>query len=150
MKVQKGKIYSMAEIQTVWRQFYLDPHSIEWSDDGVTWNEVPSMDTGKWALRTRKDGKVIDWMFRIKPTWGLSKEERVAEFSRYILCEFRVVKPKEIREKLNYLELEFRVNKGVHDLYTVVEKAVYKDTQLKDLDKLSQYLSKYILRIKRW
>lgn len=62
-----GHVYTMNQIQTVWGQFAYDPHSIVWSDDaGESWNDVPGMDTGKWALFTLRDGKRISWVFRLK------------------------------------------------------------------------------------
>lgn len=65
--MEKGKIYTQEHIQKVWRQFHEEPRSLVWSDDnGETWNEVPSMDTGKWALFTIKDGNIVEWIFKIK------------------------------------------------------------------------------------
>lgn len=66
--MKKGKIYTQDEIQSVWSQFHYKPHSVVWSDDnGETWNEVPSMDTGKWHMSTIKEnGQKVKWVFKIK------------------------------------------------------------------------------------
>lgn len=65
--MQKGNIYSQLNMQLIWRQFHLDPHSLVYSDDnGETWNEVPSMDTGKWKLYTIRSGLITEWVFKVK------------------------------------------------------------------------------------
>lgn len=62
----KDKIYTHNEIQSVWLQFAKDPRSILWSDnDGLTWNEVPSMDTGKWSRFSIVDGKRVYWVYKL-------------------------------------------------------------------------------------
>lgn len=65
--MKPGKVYGRDEIQSVWRQFHYHPKTVVWSDDnGDTWNEPPSMDTGKWPLKTLKDGNFVDWIFKTK------------------------------------------------------------------------------------
>lgn len=66
--LKEGKVYTQDFIQAVWSQFHNDPHSVVWSDDdGETWNEVPSMDTGKWRMSTDKeDGTRAHWIFKIR------------------------------------------------------------------------------------
>lgn len=62
-----GRIYTQDQIQSVWKQFYNNPSSVVWSDDnGETWNEVPSMDTGKWAMFTLRDGNRVQWIFKLR------------------------------------------------------------------------------------
>jgi hypothetical protein len=44
------KTYKINEIQKVYKQFYINPHSVVYSEDnGLTWKSPP-MDTGKWNL----------------------------------------------------------------------------------------------------
>ncbi|MDD4111353.1 MAG: hypothetical protein PHS54_07460 [Clostridia bacterium] len=59
-------IYTINEIQSVWKQFYYFPETVQISENsGQTWQEPPSMDTGKWALFTiDKDGNRVDWVYR--------------------------------------------------------------------------------------
>jgi hypothetical protein len=68
--MEKGMIYTQerpGSIQAVWSQFHYDTKSVVWSDDGgITWIEVPSMDTGKWPLFTIKNGHRIEWIFKVK------------------------------------------------------------------------------------
>lgn len=66
--MEQGKIYTTDNIQSVWKQFAKNPKSIVWSDDnGDSWNEVPSMDTGKWSLFTiKEDGHRVEWIFKLK------------------------------------------------------------------------------------
>lgn len=65
--MESGKIYRQDEIQAIWKQFHYNPSSVVWSDDrGATWNEVPSMDTGKWPMFSIKNGEKVDWIFKTK------------------------------------------------------------------------------------
>lgn len=66
--MKEGMIYTQDNIQSVWRQFHYNPHSVVWSDDdGATWNNVPSMDTGKWSMSTIKDGGAkAEWVFKVR------------------------------------------------------------------------------------
>lgn len=65
--MNKGQTYTTESMQKIWRQFHLDPHSLLYSDDnGETWNEVPSMDTGKWRLYTVRNGQIVNWVFKVK------------------------------------------------------------------------------------
>lgn len=42
-------MYGRDEIQTVYRQFSINPHSVVYSiDNGLSW-QSPEMDTGKWG-----------------------------------------------------------------------------------------------------
>jgi hypothetical protein len=67
IEMEKGQIYTQERIQSVWSQFHYKPHSVVWSDDnGESWNDVPSMDTGKWAMSTMKDGNKVKWIFKIR------------------------------------------------------------------------------------
>lgn len=55
MKSNKIKIYGWEEIQTVYRQFNNNPHSVVYSiDNGLTW-QSPEMDTGKWGSGLEPD-----------------------------------------------------------------------------------------------
>lgn len=66
--MEKDKIYTEDEIQTVWQQFAKNPHSIVWSDDeGKTWNDIPSIDTGKWARFSIINGNYVKWVYKLKP-----------------------------------------------------------------------------------
>lgn len=66
--MEKGKIYTQDYIQSVWSQFHYRPQSVVWSDDGgITWNDVPSMDTGKWKMFTiKEDGNKVKWVYKIR------------------------------------------------------------------------------------
>jgi len=45
----KVKIYTIDDIQIVYRRFHENPHSVVYSiDNGLTW-QSPEMDTGKWG-----------------------------------------------------------------------------------------------------
>jgi hypothetical protein len=51
----KIKMYGRDEIQKVYRQFHLNPHSVVCSiDGGYTWSSL-SMDTGKWGSGLEPD-----------------------------------------------------------------------------------------------
>lgn len=71
--MKEGIIYTqekLGSMQDIWAQFHYDTSSVVWSDDGgLNWNEVPSMDTGKWALTTVVEGKIIYWIFKIKDSY---------------------------------------------------------------------------------
>lgn len=63
----KDRIYLIDEIQSVWNRWHYHPNTVLYSDDnGVTWKEPPSMDTGKWELFTIINGDRIDWIFKTR------------------------------------------------------------------------------------
>lgn len=65
--MEKDKIYTENDMQQVWKQFGIKPHSIVWSDNkGDTWNDVPSMDTGKWSRRSIVNGELVKWIYKLK------------------------------------------------------------------------------------
>lgn len=61
--MREVKIYTRGEIQTVYKQFNVNPKSVVYSNDnGMTW-QSPPMDTGKWALSEEVNGELVDWVF---------------------------------------------------------------------------------------
>ena len=57
--MQKDVIYDTHNMQIIWFQFAKDCNSILISKDkGVTWEEPPSVDTGKWYYK--------GWLFKLK------------------------------------------------------------------------------------
>lgn len=57
--MKKDCIYDTRNMQIIWTQHTKDCNSILISkDNGVTWENPPSVDTGKWYY--------IDWLFKLK------------------------------------------------------------------------------------
>ena len=57
--MKKGVIYDTRNMQIIWMQFARDCHSILISKDkGITWEEPPSVDTGKWYYK--------GWLFKLR------------------------------------------------------------------------------------
>ena len=57
--MEKGLVYDTTNMQRIWIQHAKDCNSILISQDGGrTWEEPPSVDTGKWHYD--------DWLFTLK------------------------------------------------------------------------------------
>ena len=63
--MEAGKIYDTSNMQIIWRQHAMACGCIEISmDNGVTWQQPPSVDTGKWSYHYNDSGERNPWLFR--------------------------------------------------------------------------------------